>query len=409
MWRLPILLVLCYTPCVVAGVKLFDSRREAYVRSFIPKVNDPRIQDILDNNDLVVYDKTVMPRAYQHEMRGMRMENGNVVPTYQQYMGVHWAGYNISGDAREAAKGHGNGGNGNIEFPWKFAGGTDKSHNTATFHFYCPPLDDDGKPLSIIYWWDGEKYRYVNPVGAIYGEILIMSHGGEYRTFELRIREREKGNWAVDIFRPFPTADSLSATIKRLRPSWRSDSQLRNVITHLDGNPRLIIDSLQDRLHPTESAFVGEKVSVDVLPPIGDDELVNQLLDREFSSCLGVEWRETTNGYPSYAPTTRAAWHIVPTNYDGAFIGNDRVSCMKCHESTNKHVSNFDFHRDWYGRIRGSDGIFSMHCFDRSSVSTNGTVRPVKMDKMMLNSGVFAKYNPSRHPRSIYTTIEGLE
>jgi len=60
--------------------------------------------------------------------------------------------------------------------------------------------------------------------------------------------------------------------------------------------------------------------------------------------------------------------------------------------------------RDWYGRIRGSDGIFSFHPFAPESVSDNGIGRSVKMRSVLETSGVIAKYDPEKHSPQVINT-----
>ena len=52
--------------------------------------------------------------------------------------------------------------------------------------------------------------------------------------------------------------------------------------------------------------------------------------------------------------------------------------------------------RDWYGRIRGSDGIFSFHPFDPNSISGNGYPAPVRMRDELVSSGVIERYDALR-------------
>jgi len=61
-----------------------------------------------------------------------------------------------------------------------------------------------------------------------------------------------------------------------------------------------------------------------------------------------------------------------------------------------------------YGRIRGSDGIFSFHPFALESISGNGYGSAVRMRSELEVAGVIARYDRSRHPRSVYNAAEGL-
>ena len=81
----------------------------------------------------------------------------------------------------------------------------------------------------------------------------------------------------------------------------------------------------------------------------------------------------------------------MPVNYDAGFVSLDSHSCMRCHNTTNQSVRNFDARRDWYGRIRGSDGIFSFHPFALESISSNGFAAPVRMRAELISGGVIAE------------------
>jgi hypothetical protein len=104
----------------------------------------------------------------------------------------------------------------------------------------------------------------------------------------------------------------------------------------------------------------------------------------------------------TYAPTTKAGFHIVPSNYDAGFIAVDQQSCARCHSSVNRHVNDFDAARDWYGRVRGSDQIFSFHPFEPSSISYNGFASSPRMRSSLMRAGLLEKYDPQKHSASLY-------
>jgi len=80
--------------------------------------------------------------------------------------------------------------------------------------------------------------------------------------------------------------------------------------------------------------------------------------------------------------------NILPANYIAPMIGMDIEDCMKCHNHVNKHVDNFDrVGRDWYGYVRGSNNIFSFHPFDRSAISRNGGMLPIRYNSELLKAG----------------------
>jgi hypothetical protein len=81
------------------------------------------------------------------------------------------------------------------------------------------------------------------------------------------------------------------------------------------------------------------------------------------------------------------------------------VSCAKCHESTLKHVDEFDTPRQWYGRVRGSDRIFTFHPIEPASISTNGAPRQVRLRQAFVDSGLVAWYDRSKHPSDVYQVL----
>lgn len=373
--------------------RLMSSRRESGLRGFLPKVDDPEVQAILNDPALIIYTDREMPECYQ-------IWDG-------QLPGLHAVSYNISADSSEPY------GNGNLEFPWGHAGGTHRASNVATFRFIRLPKDDKGKTLPVAWYQKhlrGDSlpgYAWVYPVGTVFGEVLTMkAPWGAYYTFELRLRIRESGDWAVDVYRPFPTADELSKRIKELRPEWRKSASLAKLVKHLDSPIRMEKRVLANN-HPGRVFY--QAMGVDYLPAAGDDALVVKLLtDTTFRSALGSTWRKSTNGLHTCAPTTTARFHIVPANYDGGFIEADRVSCRRCHETVNHHVDEFQSGRDWYGRVRGSDGIFSFHPFDPSSISGNGYGGPIQMRRDFVRNGIVERFNPRRHSSRFYNRVSHL-
>jgi hypothetical protein len=254
-----------------------------------------------------------------------------------------------------------------------------------------------------------DGYAWTFPVGAKVGEALTMTGPDGYAyTFELRVRTRKYGSWDVDVLRPFPTAADLAVRIKQLRPDWQNKSSLAAAIEHLEEPLEMKVQTLADK-QPAKRTFQ-QTMGVDLLPPLNDDKLVGQLLSGTvFRSVTGDVWRQSPSGIKTYAPSTTAAFHIVPANYDAGFVEVESTSCMRCHDSVAKPVSDFNPGRDWYGHIRGSDGILSFHPFAPESVSDNGYGRTVKMRTEFEQAGVIAKYDPQLHPAKLYQTLEVLQ
>jgi hypothetical protein len=72
----------------------------------------------------------------------------------------------------------------------------------------------------------------------------------------------------------------------------------------------------------------------------------------------------------------------VADNFQGGFFASGQ--CIACHKTVLGHAQHFQTNRDWYGRVRGTDSIFSFPMHDDSCVSGNGfNVRPVWNQKLI--------------------------
>ncbi len=374
-------------------VQWMSEAKRKELRSLFPPVLDDELYALLLNPRLILYTEAELPPAYQEWDGALQ--------------GVHSVHYNISADNNEPY------GNGNIEFPWGAPAGTHRAQSVSTFRFLWLPEDAEGRIQPVV--WYRKRFRddvsmgwgWTFPVGAVVGEVLLMkTPEGERLPFELRVRIRQKGDWGVNVYRPFPTAGHLAQRIKELRADWESHPELVAFMQHLE-TPRELERRLLEDAHPNR--VFRQAMGVDELPPLEDAELVKQLLtETPFQSSLGQAWRVGTNGEFTVAPTTQAAFHVVPANYDGGFIDVDADSCMRCHETVNQHVRRFQFSRDWYGRVRGSDGIFSFHPFSRGSISHNGYGTGVSMRSELISAGVLEEYDPERHSKAVYNAVPRL-
>ena len=373
-----------------ALVRLMPAKKEGRLRDHLPKVADEEVQAILDDPRLILYTENEMPKAYQ-------FWDG-------QMPGVHNANYNISANGSEPF------GNGNREFPWNAPAGTHRAKNVSSFRFLRLPQDENGKVHPVVWFRsrspeDGRRgYSWVFPTGAVLGEVLMLrgDDGREY-CFEVRVRFREVDDWAVDVFRPFPRSEDLVERIKELRPDWPDQPDLKDAVELLASPADIPERKLADK-HPRKT--FKQSMGVYVLPSLGDDALVRELLtSTTFKSALGESWFEGSNGPVAAAPTTEARFHVVPAKYDAGFIEVDRASCMRCHETVNQPVDKFQGGRDWYGRIRGSDGIFSFHPFDPNCISGNGYSQTVRMRDELVSAGVVEKYDSKKHDGERYTRL----
>ena len=373
-------------------IRLITTQKEALLRRCFPAVDDPEAAAILVNPELIIYTEAEMPKVYQFW--------DGLMP------GVHLVNYNISADNSEPF------GNGNHEFPWGKPAGTHRAPGVSSFRFLLLPRDEQGRLRPIVWYPNqlpGERrsgYAWTFPVGTVFGEVLTL-RGPDRRdyTFEVRIRTRIVGQWEVDVLRPFPTAADLAERVKQLRPDWQQQPQLVKLCQHCQSAKPLTERVLADR-QPRRRVF-RQQMGVDYLPEISDPKLIGDLLiGTKFRSALGATWRDAPNGAETHAPTTAASFHVVPAGYDAGFVAVDSQSCARCHDSVNKLVRDFNAGRDWYGRIRGSDGIFSFHPFAIGCISCNGGSQSVSLRRELVQAGVLERYSARRHPSRVYHELE---
>lgn len=362
----------------VASGQFVSADKERVLRSLIPDA------ELAANSRLILYTEREMPRTYQFAGPGDRVA------------GFHDANHNISGDDGEAQKGHGFGGNGNVEFPWRRPGGTDRTQGVDSFKFILLPT---GRP---VVWFTADSgpdcdnnlgvtrlYQWRFPIGTKIGEVLTWKIGKYDYPFELRIRERLADKWTIDILRPYPTADSLRDAV-----SGMSDFEGKAaLLSHLASKQPLPVRTLADREHRSQMA-INVKAAVDELPAIPDAITVKLLSKRPWQSALGETWRDAC-----FAPSGA----ITPVGYEATFLGTDQTSCKRCHESAGQHVDTFDANRDWYGHVRGSDQILSFHPVDPACISGNGAYQPARMRSI---PGVIERFDSSRHPAEVYQELK---
>jgi len=351
-----------------------------------PTSNDAALNALKRDPRLTFYTEEVMPECHQDWSSGLP--------------GLHSRSYNISaGQPVERF------GNPNLEFPWGVTGGTDRSIEGTPGRSgnYFGDYETGVKSVKFvrfpaggaIEWWQeslspdryGQTLRWEYPPGTIFGEILTLRspQGGDF-TFEVRTRGKQSdGSWKMNAYRPFTTPAELTAAVKRHAPNWKKDEKAAALVKHLQAPPTPNIFTLQDR-HP-QPALQPHRAQVDYLPPI-DEKLVEKLLTKTpFKSALGQDW-QVVDGVAGHAPSTHAEFHIVPREYTAAFFSVDSKGCMACHDTAGKHADDFDYGRDWYGRVRGDDRIFSFHPFAPESISFNGVARPVSFRRELLDAGL---------------------
>ena len=406
---------------VPANGQLMNPRKQAALVRMLPRLEDRQFDAVLHNRRMLWYTNAEIPAAFQHAIG-----NGYVDTTF------HYVFHNFSGDDDERifdvdARGMMGGGNANQEFPWNVAPGG--SHNAVGVNSYkglLLPLDANGRMLPVVYFRQDLPARggnerivrgggvlptgringmnrgwgWVFPVDSILVEVLTMRDSRKYdHPFAVRFRIREHNAWGVEIFRPFATHDQLVKAMESLPGPNKTRTA---AIKSLRGYTTVSMERLIDRRHRKQITF-DVTAGIAPLPEISEPDVL-ALIDRPFVSCLGAKWRGE-----AIAPSNRTGkFNIVPPNHFAAFAGNERESCMRCHETVNFHATAFEQPRGWYGRVRGSDGIFSFHPIELSSISADGTPRRVVIRSALLNAGIVSRYDADKHDSETYHQIKGL-
>lgn len=421
--------LLCVLASTAVGqVQIIPPSDLATIKSLLPPLANKELQDYLTDDTTMWYEIRSMPPAFQFQ------PGNGYLPTY-----FFNANHNFSGDPTDAPLGHGRGGNANVEFPWsQKPGGAHNSPGVDSFKALWLPKDESGKPYPVV-WYRRDlpgrvgsgmvvsgnstfphnfvpgksgmerAYAWLFPRGTVFIEALTTRDSGGYHyVFEVRFRIREKDDWAVDVLRPFPTAASLAAAIKTAQPNWQKQTDLSQAVASLEQPVVVRTARLTDSRHTRQRAF-DVVTGVDNLPRLPEDLVSRLLTTTPFKSCLGEAWRTGSNGVVAFAPTNPENRHnIVTYKYDGTFVGTDRASCIKCHESTNRHATVFEHPRGWYGRVRGSDGILSWHPIAPAAISGNGAPVAVRFRQEFVAGGILAPYDGAKHTVDRYTRIESL-
>ena len=379
-----------FCDAATAQVQLMSSAKLASVRGSLPQIENKDWHATIHSERNIVYTDKEMPRAYQH------------------FGGFHSPSYNISADPTDMNLRHGEGGNVNVDFPWKHPGGTDYSlGHVTTYKQMLLPLREDGRQWPVVVWKENGKNpfgetepltKWIFPIGTTFSEILQTDINGQWLVFEIRTRTRSADYWDVEIFRPFPSCDNLASKLESIDPQGYSQT-----INYLRRRENLTEVDMTDRNNP-KPGFSG-KAGVAWMPRLDPATVESLLKTTSFSIATGGHWKKGENGVVCYSPTTDAMNQIVPVNYAGSIVGSDTVSCNKCHDSTLKHARHFNFSRGWYGFSRGNDKIFSFHPIEPRSISYSGAQYRPQLRKEFVAAGIVEMYDPTRHPKNIYSPL----
>lgn len=254
---------------------------------------------------------------------------------------LHSTGYNLAGTLDPF-------GQANVEFPWGAPAGLHQSPNFRAVRFcYFPApalvwkqrLTIAAAPNQDVY----DSYLWEFAKGTVFGEILLVKDkDGREHPFEIRLREKAAKDWKPEVYSPIRTVADLFAVAE---PAGTRRVELRN------NHVLKIVEYKSDLIE---------------LPAL-DARILRRL---PFAKGAGL--RMTTKEFS-----------IVPKHYSGV-----PADCSSCHSTTLKHAWDYDMKRDWYGRVRGSDEIFTFHIFDPSSISYNGFPLPVRLRQSLFDLGI---------------------
>lgn len=327
--------------------------------------------------------RALMPLPeYADDERVFYFTDRDMPRAYQFSGGFHSPYYNIAANPDPF-------GNANREYPWDKAGGMHNVPESLAYgvKFLRLPLDASGNPMPIVWWFDPSMgiYRWRFPRGSEVGEMLVMKcPDGRDRTFEVRVRNRDERSWQPQVYRPAMSPQQLANAIKRLRPNWQNG--LAAAVAELESPPVAQLMKFADTNHDRPAVTLTFKRAI---PPELPADLAGEILDRtRFRDVSGV------------TEDTRSP---APHGYAGYTIGTEAADCRKCHETVGMLADYFDADREWYGRVRGSDGIFSFHGVRRQSISGNGASFAPAMHAI---AGVYERRDDSRHDPADYQQLE---
>lgn len=372
------------------SAQLMPADREARIRQVMPDFASEEFNSVAHDESLLLYTEAEMPKAYQLTLH----------PEFgAPYTRLHSPYQNIAANPDPTS-------NANHELPWNEAAGTDRVENLEAVRFLWLPIREDGKrwPVAVARQTIGNDpgtTTWTFPRGSVVGEMFTLrSPSGRDYPFEVRTRTKFEDGWRMEVYRPYPTNYSLA---RRLRELGEQELAAK-VAKPLAGVPIAL-------RNPHPKRVIDEHAHWQALPKM-PVELVEKLLkDATFHECSHTAWNYS-NGQEQHAPAVAAddKFNIVPARYEGAVIPVSDASCVRCHQTTlhpaeefapNRSIPAYSLdspYREWYGRVRGSDHVFSFHPFEPNGIG-NGSVR---YRQSLLTAGIIAPYDAKKHPAERY-------
>jgi len=402
------------------GQQIMPAAKIKLVEAHLPQVEPGIVKDVLEDPTGIWYDRESIGVAYQlgagasHDLEFRATGR----------LGIANAMLNVTTDAPESQKPAGFGGNLNVldnsSYPWNpVPGGTHRSPNVSSVKRFRLPKQPNGRPWPVVVH-EAELegllrptptvtgLDWIFPIGTVFIEPITVNDDVEKQHYVciIRSRLRTRDYWAVESMAPARTAQEMEALVKKLDPEWASHYEVVQFIRHLR-DPSTAPGRLTDNT-PGNRAFGTRRgdafsvsAQVDKLPAL-PRELVSKILDTVvFKESAGYEWKLGCN-----APTTDEEFHIVPKNYDGAFIPIDSTGCARCHSGAQISARRHSAVNQKYGWVRGNkEGILSWHPFDPKSLTREANPE-VRLRQSWVDAGIVAYYDPQKHPASVYHPIK---
>ncbi len=366
----------------------------ATYKAALPKVGWPRLAKLLASPSTLFWDKATLPPAYQDTVGdGSSLPFGARLNSEGKSLIVQEGKKLFSDDGTTWA------------YPFGHTAGADASPDIFIVDFMALP-EVNGAQLPVAYEVESttvsslpvKRWNWSFPRGTVVGEIIMIKDGSSLLTTELRVRERFGDRWATNVFRPFPTAAVLAATVKAKRPQWQSTPALSSLVAAL-AKPTL---TAKHKGSPAFSDLVVLDGSVDApLPDFGDDALVRELLGTTtFVAAYGTVWK-TDGTAKAFGPTgPTAGLSVVPSGFDTGLLEVRETTCEKCHNQGGYFIGDLVDQAILYGDIWGVDRIFSFHPFEPSRIDASGAEnRSVRAPFAQ----IVQPYNPNKHPSSRYS------
>lgn len=317
----------------------YTPEQEKEIRAKLPTFEDKVLQKRLEK--AVLYDSTVLPGVF-FDTRSMQSKNSGAA--YSDDTDLVRLDFNLSISAEDPI------GNPNNEEPWKNTAGLPTKYPTIKA-ILLPEVGD----IDVWFAKDSEHSQRVRsmlfweyPVGTTILEFMQQKFtDGEEMTFNVRQRVKvTKGSgvehWGkFDQYRPIRNSQELHRTLFQ---------------TPSKATPVFNLEDMRSRHH---DLFPDRKAAVLKLPKL-EMKTSKLMLKLPFKSTVGEPWFSDGKVDCDMAETDHED-SIVPLGYQGAHFIASKKSCSNCHSETKRYAFDLENPRQWYGYVRGDDGIFSWH------------------------------------------------